>query len=328
MKELLQSRADKPSSRSASLPPRASSGYILSMREPNNKKPRRRWLQFSLRTFLLAVAIFAVWLGLHVRSARRQQAAVEAILQDEGRVTYDFEANATECGYPPPAESPVPRWLLSRLGLDFFHPVDSVDLLLSTSDEARERTLRHLHALSKLRSLDLSNLPSDQAVQHIAQLDRLEVLSVMDASRITDEAMLHLVRLKRLKLLAFSLAPNLTDAGIAPVASLQQLEWFAVRHAQLTNESLRVVASLPRLKSLELSMCNITDAGLAHLAGLTNLESLDLSGTQVTNEGLKLLQDLTSLKSLTLVNTRVNDASALQKALPNCTIDFAPRYKP
>ena len=46
----------------------------------------------------------------------------------------------------------------------------------------------------------------------------------------------------------------------------------------------------------------ITDAGLAHLKGLTKLKRISLEETQVTDAGVK----------------------ALQKALPDCEVVFAP----
>ena len=40
-------------------------------------KPRRRWLQFSLRTLFVVVTVFCVWMGLVTKAARDQRQAVE-----------------------------------------------------------------------------------------------------------------------------------------------------------------------------------------------------------------------------------------------------------
>jgi len=38
-------------------------------------RPRRRWLQFSLRSFVFAITLFAVWLGYVSFRAREQREA-------------------------------------------------------------------------------------------------------------------------------------------------------------------------------------------------------------------------------------------------------------
>ncbi len=40
-------------------------------------KPKRRWLQFSLRTLLVVTAIFALWLGWHVHGVQQRKEAVK-----------------------------------------------------------------------------------------------------------------------------------------------------------------------------------------------------------------------------------------------------------
>ena len=39
-------------------------------------RPNRRWLQFSLRTFLIVLTLLAMWLGYVSFRAREQRAAV------------------------------------------------------------------------------------------------------------------------------------------------------------------------------------------------------------------------------------------------------------
>jgi len=41
-----------------------------SLSEPMEEKPKRRWLSFSIRTLLIAVTIFCVWLGWQVSIVR------------------------------------------------------------------------------------------------------------------------------------------------------------------------------------------------------------------------------------------------------------------
>lgn len=53
-------------------------------------KRRRRWFQYSLRSFLVVVTALAVWLGVVVNRAREQREAVKAIEALGGSVMYDW----------------------------------------------------------------------------------------------------------------------------------------------------------------------------------------------------------------------------------------------
>ncbi len=54
------------------------------------KKPHRRWLRFSLRTFFILLTIFCVWLGVVSTSARRQREAVAWVEENHGWIDYDW----------------------------------------------------------------------------------------------------------------------------------------------------------------------------------------------------------------------------------------------
>jgi hypothetical protein len=86
-------------------------------------KPRRRWFQYSLRSFLVPLTAFAVWLGVVVDRAREQREAVKAINELGGLalVTYDWEST----GSRRPAG---PHWLRRTIGDEFFQNVDTVTL--------------------------------------------------------------------------------------------------------------------------------------------------------------------------------------------------------
>ena len=68
----------------------------------------------------------------------------------------------------------------------------------------------------------------------------------------------------------------------------------------------------------------VSDDGLSHLKGLKDLKQLSLTNTKVTDAGLTHLVGLAKLDKLLLKGTRVTPASvaALQKALPNCKIEW------
>ena len=79
-------------------------------------KPKRRWLQFSLRTLLVFVTLSAFasgWFVVKMQRARRQREAVKAIVEAGGRVWYDYEVNAPTGSVPKP---PGPAWMRKLLG--------------------------------------------------------------------------------------------------------------------------------------------------------------------------------------------------------------------
>ena len=84
----------------------------------------RKLLRFNLRTFLVAITVFGIWLGLHVHRARVQEQTVQQILAHHGWVAYDYQMPDGE--FDGSSVSPVPEWLRQRLGEDFFHSVAEV----------------------------------------------------------------------------------------------------------------------------------------------------------------------------------------------------------
>ncbi|MGD0382246.1 MAG: hypothetical protein ABSA77_01915 [Thermoguttaceae bacterium] len=60
---------------------------------PANLKPQRHWYQYSLRTLMIVVTLFAVvcsWFAVKMQQARRQREAVEELLKFDGYVGYDY----------------------------------------------------------------------------------------------------------------------------------------------------------------------------------------------------------------------------------------------
>src|SRR5947209_5675764 len=84
--------------------------------------PRRRSLQFSLRTLLILVAVLSAlsgWVGLQIRRAERQRAIVASIQKAGGSVRYDFETDPTGQSAVPGAQ-PTGPWYRKVIGDDYF----------------------------------------------------------------------------------------------------------------------------------------------------------------------------------------------------------------
>jgi hypothetical protein len=264
----------------------------------------RRFLQFSLSTFLIAVAVISIWLGKVVNQARDQQRAVETVLSREGRrfVFYEDQLGLERDlnPYPwvgaggivtndidPKAEAAGPAWLRDMVGEHYF------------------RRLVHV------RVEDVAIVMNDSELEAICQVPSITWLSIMRAD-ITDSGMRHLTNLKRVRKLSLgTCGAPITDEGLSHLRDLPDLEW------------------------LELWTTSITDEGLKHLIGLSKLKFLQLGNGDPrkpkvrTNAKLTVagLLQLKACKSLRLIGLRGTTLSAEERAevrskLPNVVLDF------
>lgn len=262
---------------------------------------RRRWLQFSLRGFLLGMTAFAIWLGLVAEKAMRQKEAVALFEEWGAKVDY---AHRWQGPFKPPKKTSPPgwSWLRSLLGNHFFDEVIIVDLVggrLSFSPADIE-ALRTKDAPPPLASLLVL---TDRELIALSHLPDLRWLTIVGDMNVTESGLRHLGRLTRLETLIFDNTSGRSTGG-------------------MTDETLTVVERMPHLTSLHLEGNPITDAGLANVRWPAGLTELNLSGTRITDRGVQHLKRIVTLQRLVIVDTRITDAGVadLQKALPNCDI--------
>ena len=65
-------------------------------------KPGLRWYQYSLRTLLVVVTLFAIacsWFGGKLQAARRQREAVAVIEKVQGHVAWSAGRRRPGCGF-------------------------------------------------------------------------------------------------------------------------------------------------------------------------------------------------------------------------------------
>ena len=97
---------------------------------------RRRWLQFSLRAFLVALTVACIWIGRKFYLSKQQQQAVKAVEAIGGSVHYDWQPTSDylstdnrELKFITWGETRRERsWLARVIGDDFVHDVNSVIL--------------------------------------------------------------------------------------------------------------------------------------------------------------------------------------------------------
>ena len=175
-------------------------------------KPRRRWFQFSLRTLLIGVTVAACglgWLGVRVKDARKQAAAVTAVEKLGGFVCYDFQADSMGDGVSAPG-TPGPAWLRAILGDDFFR---SVWLVTFAGTSITDAELQRLGDFEQLNWLILDGtLVSDAGLEHLKGLRQLKRLSLNNTS-FDDERLEHLKEFTQLRVLEL-MGTEVTGRGV------------------------------------------------------------------------------------------------------------------
>src|SRR5262245_1166717 len=129
------------------------------------RKPRRRWLRFSLRTLLLTMAVVAVALAWAIHKAREQAISVAALQRMGCRVDHD-DINA-------PAPLTPLEWLRGLLGDEAL----SGSVVIAEDSQMTDAGLAYVARLAKLHQLSLTDIEvTDAGMVHLEGLAELDVL--------------------------------------------------------------------------------------------------------------------------------------------------------
>lgn len=170
---------------------------------------KRRWLQFSLRSFLVLITVVAVVLAIGINRARSRRAAIRAI--DELGGTYGVQVMG-------------PTWLRDWVGDDkyFYDAIqvsfgrgnDGYDPQRPFTDAELAGVIEHLNAFPSfsLLSLNCTDI-SDDGLRHLKRIRNLEHLR-LNVTKVSDEGLGHLTTIRTLKKIELE-RTNVTDKGIA-----------------------------------------------------------------------------------------------------------------
>jgi hypothetical protein len=188
---------------------------------------RRLPLRFTLRLLLVAVTALCMGLAVWTHRAREQRRIVHQIEKTWGSVSYDYES-------APPlksgdAQSPVPKWLLDRAGVDFFHRVVRAHV-------RGDVDLAQVSRLASIRELTIwKHDLTDQQFGHIARMRNLQELIVQsdrhaslpgdypDTTRIGDPSLAVVAGLPKLRRVYLD-GTRFTPEGLASLAQSRSLE--------------------------------------------------------------------------------------------------------
>jgi hypothetical protein len=262
---------------------------------PDKPKPKRRWLQFRLRSLFILVAVVAVPCGLFKWKWDRKQAerrAVAEIKQAGGSVIYDREVDGKDT-------APGPACLRAILGDDWFAEVKHVKTNLYPAFD-----IDHFHALKGLQTLWIWGHDSE----HFTDADFAFLTEMNDL----EELMLNGV--------------HFTDAGVSTIKSMRRLTKLHLDRTEITDSGLEGSSHVAALEELSLARSHTTDSGLVHLRALPALRELNLRETSITDDGLEDLKKMKWLIHFCVDDTQLSPAgkAELRNALPNCTVGLAP----
>jgi hypothetical protein len=173
---------------------------------------------------------------------------------------------------------------------------------------------------------------TDEGLKPLAQLKSLRNVKFFHPGKsFSGAGLAYLADLPRLQQLTVAGSFEFNDEGMAAVARLTNLQEFRTWHVGVTQEGVKKLKELKNLKSLNLGQrltykppaCP-TDETLAIVAELKSLEMLQLGEARLTLTALQQLKQLPALKKLTLdgIDIPKADVEHLRKDLPAVKIDW------
>lgn len=175
----------------------------------------------SVRGLLLLIFVIGCalgWLAQMIRTGDVQRRAVAAIYQAGGWVVYDTEWDRSQ--NPSSWKPRWPKWVIDRLGADYFGNVVFINLHDRGNDELMEQVAQ-LRDLKQVHRLGFA--VTDEGLSRLGSSTELQLLS-LDDTKVTDAGLLHFKGLTGLKWLKLT-RTKVTDAGIAKLRqSLPRLQ--------------------------------------------------------------------------------------------------------
>lgn len=263
--------------------------------------------------------------GLGAGPARADDAEIARLLKEKGVTVTETKGIVT--GVAVPDGGKLTDADFGQLGK--LSRLKTLDVNKGLNDER----LAQLAGLAELEYFQ-SNLAqiTDAGLKPLAGLQGLRNLKLFHPGpAFSGAGLAHLADLPRLERLTVAGSLAFNDEGMAAVARLGKLQDFRSWHAGFTDEGVKQLKELKHLKSLYLGqrlaykppVCP-SDATLALVAELKSLEALQLSEARLSFAALRQLKQLPALKQLTLdgIDLPKADVARLKEELPALKIEW------
>lgn len=198
-----------------------------------------------------------------------------------------------------------------------FNYWNKVSGLWLSRSKVTDAGIEYLRGATRLYSLNLSGTEvTDATLEHLKGLPELHSVNLR-GTQVSPRGVLELIASSDSMQIAF-------PGGW--VWKLENAHGFQLKLSSpaVTGELLKLFGTVRAQAYLDLDGIALTDEGLASLGGFEDLRTLRISNTQISSAGLNHLAGLASLRELDLRGSAVadEDINKLQRALPNCKIDW------
>lgn len=242
--------------------------------------------------------------------ANAQRRVALAVIEAGGKIFIEAEDNDGPFGSP--AALPNQSFIVSYVDLVNCPQVDGGWIR------------SHLVGLDRLNGISLNyTRAGDEGVRHILQFKSISFLNLHSVD-VSDEGLQGISSLLRLEQLNLSNNPRITDASMEHLRKVSNLKQVQLGGTSVGDEGLRILAesSLPRLVELDICETRVSDRGLEHLTVFSGLRELCLESTLVSDAGIGELSKLTNLNKIWLSGSQVTQTGLerLRDALPECKV--------
>lgn len=283
---------------------------------PTSKRPRR-WLTFSLRSFLaftLLIGLIAGYFGNLWRHVSKRRATLAQLSELGFSHQYDFDSESEWRKARRPLEKlrqPPGPWIgRAVIGEDAYATVMSVRN--GYRDRNSVENLKLLADLPEVRKVELSgDWVTDDVVEHLAKVRGLQGVSLW-STKVSPQGFARLAKLRGLKSLDLA-GDNLNDETFEHLHELPHLEQLNVQEFALTPAGLAHLGKIASLESLSIfNVPGVDASSLQHLASLGKLDQLTMYGISLDAEAAAQIGRIKSLKSVMFQKCAMNDEAARQ----------------
>ncbi len=205
----------------------------------------------------------------------------------------------------------------------------SLSLNLCLTDER----VAQMTALADLEGLSTNGAQiTDDGLKPLAKLKKLQSIAFFHPGKsFSGAGLAHLADLPKLENLTVAGSLAFNDEGMAAVAKLSELKVFRTWHAGSTNEGVKKLTALKNLKNLWLGQrltfkqpSSPNDETISILTEIKSLESLQLDEARLSFTALQQLKQLPALKKLTLggIAIRKDEVDRLKKEIPMVKLEW------
>jgi Leucine-rich repeat (LRR) protein len=201
---------------------------------------------------------------------------------------------------------------ISDVGLAMLSESISMEQLVLKNCQVTAEGIRTLAKLPELTSLQLSDIPLDEAALLSVSSLPLETLAIANCG-LQDPGLQFIAGLPDLSHLTLR-EPLITAAGWGHLGSALNLRTMLIADTSLPEEAMQRIAEVPNLITVSFQNCEMADGSFVELATMTRLRHLSITGNSLTDSALRQIKTLPQLSHLIISSDEITDAGLAEVA--------------